>query len=232
MVGAIIVAAGNSSRMNGVNKLFADINGKCVLARTLINFEKCKKIDYIVIVTREDMQVEVKNVINKYSIKKVLDVVIGGATRQESVSNGIRVCPTDTEIIAIHDGARPFINNELIENIIENCKVYGASIPGVKVKDTVKVMNDGFVKDTPNRETLFNVQTPQVFNFKLYKAALDNAIKNNISFTDDSQLFETIGEKVFITPGDYRNIKITTIEDMEIAKAFATSFEMEGKNEN
>ena len=228
MVGAIIVAAGNSSRMNGINKLFADINGKCVLARTLINFEKCQKVDYIVIVTRKDMQDEVNNVVNKYAIKKVINIVEGGATRQESVSNGIKMCPSGTEIIVIHDGARPFASSKLIEDTINNCEIYGASVPGVKSKDTIKVINDGFVQGTPDRETLFNIQTPQVFNFGLYKLALNNSE----SFTDDSQLFEAMGERVFITPGDYRNIKITTIEDIEIAKAFATCFEMEDKNED
>ena len=228
MVGAIIVAAGNSSRMNGVNKLFTDINGKCVLARTLINFENCEKIDYMVVVIREDMREEVQCLINKYEIKKVLEVTCGGATRQESVENGIKVCPQDTNIIAIHDGARPFTSSKLIENTIKNCEIYGASVPGVRVKDTVKVINDGFVQSTPNRENLYNIQTPQVFDFNLYKLALDGAA----SFTDDSQLFEAMGRRVFITNGDYRNIKITTAEDIEIAKAFAVSFEMGDENEN
>lgn len=229
MVGAIIVAAGNSSRMNGINKLFTDIDGICVLARTLVNFEKCSEIDYIIVVTRSDMIEKVKEIVDKYKVKKVIDIVNGGITRQESVKNGVNVCPNGTEIIAIHDGARPFADSLLIENVIKNCKLYGASVPGVKVKDTVKVIENGFVESTPDRNSLFNIQTPQVFNFELYRLALNNAENDNKLFSDDSQLIEYAGKKVFITEGNYRNIKITTVEDIEIAKSFAKSIKEENR---
>ena len=224
MVGTIIVAAGTSSRMNGVNKLLEDINGKCVLAMTLENFENCSEVDYIVVVTRVDMMNEVNKIIKENKFNKILKVVEGGKTRQESVKNGISVCPKETSIIAIHDGARPFTDINDIKNVIFDCRKYGASILGVKVKDTVKIVKDGFINETPNRDDLFNAQTPQVFNFSLYNKALENAEKKGLSFTDDSQLFESIGEKVYITLGSYKNIKITTLEDIEIAKAFSLNF--------
>lgn len=229
MVGAIIVAAGNSSRMNGINKLLADIDGICVLGRTLINFEECSEIDYIIVVTRNDMLEKVKEIVDEYGIKKVINVVPGGVTRQKSVKNGISVCPNDTEVIAIHDGARPFADRRLIENVIINCKLYGATVPGVKVKDTVKVIENDFVKNTPDRDSLFNIQTPQAFDFELYKVALNSAENDNVSFSDDSQLFEYAGKKVFLTEGNYRNIKITTAEDIEIAGNFARCIKRENK---
>jgi len=218
-VGAIVVAAGNSTRMNGENKLLIKIDGIEVVARTLINFNKTQMIDYIVIVTREDMIDTLKNIVKSYNITKANCIVAGGQTRQESVEHGLKACPTDTDIIAIHDGARPFAGEELITNTINACIKYGAAMPGVPVKDTIKLTTNNFIANTPARSSLYIAQTPQIFNYQDYKKAFEFAKQQNKDFTDDCQLVENIGKKVFVSEGDYKNIKITTQEDIIFAKA-------------
>jgi len=218
-IGAIIVAAGNSTRMKGENKLLIKINGIEVITKTLMNFNNTKKIDYIVVVTREDMIETIKEINKKYEVTKVINIVIGGKTRQESVGNGLAVCPSDTDIIAIHDGARPFADEELITNTINACKEYGAAMPGVPVKETIKEVEDSFIEKTPNRSKLYIAQTPQIFNYEDYKKAFEIATKDKLDFTDDCQLIENIGKKVYVSLGDYKNIKITTQEDIILSQA-------------
>lgn len=214
MVGAVIVAAGMSNRMNGVNKLLVRVGGMTVIERALRHFENCGNIDYIVVVTRKEMADYIKNL----KLNKVIKIVEGGSSRQDSVREGINVCPEGTEIIAIHDGARPFIESGLIEKVTDDCKKFGAAMLGVKVKDTIKITENGFIEDTPDRDKIYIAQTPQVFEFNMYKEALRVAYENNLNFTDDCQLVENIGKKVYITEGSYRNIKITTAEDIDLAK--------------
>lgn len=215
----IIVAAGSSFRMNGENKQFADLGGIPVLGRTMLAFEHCESIIEIIVVTKEEDINTVNNVAQKNEITKLSHVVAGGNTRQESVICGLNVVSKDTKMIAVHDGARPLVSYTLIEKTIADARIFGGATLGVPVKDTIKVVNDGLIIDTPHRKTLYAVQTPQVFKKKIYFEGINFAKEHDLDFTDDCQLVESIGVKVYLTVGDYRNIKITTPEDILIARA-------------
>ena len=218
---AILVAAGSSARMKsvGASKTMMEIGGESVLSRTLRAFESAACISKIVIVARAcDF-----DAIQKASafVTKPLTITEGGKERQDSVSNGAALCG-DAEYIAVHDAARPFITPEEIETVCADAEKYGAATLAVPVKDTIKVAAaDGTVCATPERSTLRAIQTPQVFRLSLYKEALCLAKNAGKQYTDDCQLIEAAGGKVYLTPGDYKNIKITTPEDLLVAEAFA-----------
>lgn len=218
---AILVAAGSSARMKsgGASKTMMEIGGEPVLSRTLRAFENAACILKIVIVARAcDF-----DAIQKASafVTKPLTITEGGKERQDSVSNGAALCG-DAEYIAVHDAARPFITPEEIETVCADAEKYGAATLAVPVKDTIKVAAaDGTVCATPERSTLRAIQTPQVFRLSLYKEALCLAKNAGKQYTDDCQLIEAAGGKVYLTPGDYKNIKITTPEDLLVAEAFA-----------
>lgn len=218
---AILVAAGSSARMKsgGASKTMMEIGGEPVLSRTLRAFENAACISKIVIVARTcDF-----DAIQKASafVTKPLTITEGGKERQDSVSNGAALCG-DAEYIAVHDAARPFITPEEIETVCADAEKYGAATLAVPVKDTIKVAAaDGTVCATPERSTLRAIQTPQVFRLSLYKEALCLAKSAGKQYTDDCQLIEAAGGKVYLTPGDYKNIKITTPEDLLVAEAFA-----------
>lgn len=218
---AILVAAGSSARMKsgGASKTMMEIGGEPVLSRTLRAFENTACISKIVIVARAcDF-----DAIQKASafVTKPLTITEGGKERQDSVSNGAALCG-DAEYIAVHDAARPFITPEEIETVCADAEKYGAATLAVPVKDTIKVAAaDGTVCATPERSTLRAIQTPQVFRLSLYEEALCLAKNAGKQYTDDCQLIEAAGGKVYLTPGDYKNIKITTPEDLLVAEAFA-----------
>ena len=218
---AILVAAGSSARMKsgGASKTMMEIGGEPVLSRTLRAFEHAACFSKIVIVARAcDF-----DAIQKASafVTKPLTITEGGKERQDSVSNGAALCG-DAEYIAVHDAARPFITPEEIETVCADAEKYGAATLAVPVKDTIKVAAaDGTVCATPERSTLRAIQTPQVFRLSLYKEALCLAKNAGKQYTDDCQLIEAAGGKVYLTPGDYKNIKITTPEDLLVAEAFA-----------
>lgn len=218
---AILVAAGSSARMKsgGASKTMMEIGGEPVLSRTLRAFENAACISKIVIVACAcDF-----DAIRKASafVTKPLTITEGGKERQDSVSNGAALCG-DAEYIAVHDAARPFITPEEIETVCADAEKYGAATLAVPVKDTIKVAAaDGTVCATPERSTLRAIQTPQVFRLSLYKEALCLAKNAGKQYTDDCQLIEAVGGKVYLTPGDYKNIKITTPEDLLVAEAFA-----------
>lgn len=218
---AILVAAGSSARMKsgGASKTMMEIGGEPVLSRTLRAFEHAACISKIVIVAHAcDF-----DAIQKASafVTKPLTITEGGKERQDSVSNGAALCG-DAEYIAVHDAARPFITPEEIETVCADAEKYGAATLAVPVKDTIKVAAaDGTVCATPERSTLRAIQTPQVFRLSLYKEALCLAKNAGKQYTDDCQLIEAAGGKVYLTPGDYKNIKITTPEDLLVAEAFA-----------
>lgn len=220
MVGAIVVAAGSSTRMNGINKITVKLKNIPVIIRTLMNFEVCDLVDFVVVVTREDMIFEIEEYIKEYELKKVKKVISGGNTRQESVEKGLIEFPKNTDIVLIHDGARPFISPKIIEDTVNMAKEHNGAIVAVPVKDTIKVISENRVEKTIDRSKLYNVQTPQAFNYSMYKKAQSIAKENNLSFTDDSQLFENIGKEVVLVNGDYKNIKITTTHDLNIANSF------------
>ncbi len=216
-VSAVIVSAGNSSRMGGINKQFLEINNIPVIVHTIKAFDTSDLIDEIVIVTRECDIDNVKNIILKYGFKKVSDVVKGGETRQLSVYNGVVATSENAEFVAIHDGARPLVTEEVICGTLYKAFECGAAATGVKVKDTVKQVNDNDdIVATPDRAYLRFIQTPQIFNKSLYLDAV-NTVENSKDFTDDCRLIEAYGKTVKFVDGDYENIKITTLEDVELA---------------
>lgn len=216
MNGVIIVAAGSGSRMNrDINKQFIKLNGKEIIAYTIEKFYKNEDIDDIVIVIKEsEEEYFVKNIINKYGFDNV-KIAYGGKERQDSVYNGIKKIHTNCDVILVHDGARPFVNNKIIKNSINEAKENNAVVVGVPVKDTIKVVDsNGNIVDTPNRALLWSVQTPQSFKYEIIKKAYEDAYNNNYYGTDDAMLVERIGYNVKMIEGSYDNIKITTEEDL------------------
>lgn len=216
---AIIVAAGISTRMKGIDKQLAEIDGRAILARTVDVFEKCKDIDEIVVVTRKALFSFVKSLIKEGKANKISQIIEGGATRQESVFNGVRVVKSDADIIAIHDGARPFVDSEDISRCIEDAYKYGAAALGVRAKDTMKrVGEDGFIVETPERRYMYHAQTPQIFKAEIYRMAMEKALSDSKEYSDDCAVVEADGVRVYITEGKYDNIKITTPEDISAAQ--------------
>ncbi|MBQ6908183.1 MAG: 2-C-methyl-D-erythritol 4-phosphate cytidylyltransferase [Clostridia bacterium] len=211
MASAVIVAAGMGKRMGaGINKAYLLLGGKTILEQTVTVFENCRKIEEIVVVT--DDTEKCRELLK--SFKKVTKIVLGGATRQDSVKNGLKVC--QGEFVAIHDGARALITAEKIEKVIEDAEKFGAAALGVKCKDTLKVSDeDGFIAKTLDRDWIYQIQTPQVFK----RTEIEEAhSKINSELTDDCAVMEIVGKKVKITEGSYENIKITTPEDLIIAE--------------
>lgn len=226
IVGVVIVAAGKSKRMGiGVNKQHIILGDKPVLAHTLKAFDSVASIDRIVIVTSpEELDYCRKDIVEDYKIEKAVDIVTGGEERQHSIFNGLKALKGECDIVITHDGARPFVTEKVIEKSIEEACIYGASACAVPVKDTIKVSDsENFVIDTPDRSRLFAVQTPQTFKFDILYKAHVNALEEGFLGTDDTVLVERIGTRVKLFEGSYENIKITTIEDIYIAKSI---FEM------
>jgi len=215
---AIIAAGGTSSRMEGINKLFEEIDGVPVLAMTISVFESCKNISEIIVVCNENDIVAVADLCALMRFKKVKKIVKGGENRVISVSNGLAALSDDIKIVAIQDGARPLVTEEIINRTITSAAQYGSGAPCVPVKDTVKRAVNGIVTETPDRATLFAVQTPQTFDKDLIKAAIFNAIDKNLPITDDCSAVEAIGGKVVLTKGSYDNIKITVPGDLALAR--------------
>lgn len=211
MISAVIVAAGKGERMGaGINKAYLPLGGKTVIETAVAPFEQCSRIDEIIVVT-DDVQ-KCKNVLSGFS--KVKTVVSGGRTRSESVKNGLY--SAKGELCAIHDGARALITVSEIESVIDAVQKYGAAALGVKCKDTIKKAdNDGFITETPDRDFLYQIQTPQAFItaeiLKMHEGKEGN-------FTDDCALAESFGKRIKIVSGSYENIKITTPEDLDIAE--------------
>lgn len=216
MTVAILLAAGNSVRM-GQDKLSAVLGDRPVLAHTLGVFEACDAIDAIVLVARPQDKERYEALCGQYGIGKLITVCCGGATRQQSARNGLAAVPQDCTLLAIHDGARPLLREDVLLRVLQDAEKYGAATAAVPVKDTVKTATaDGFVDNTPPRSILQLVQTPQAFRTDLYRKALAAAKEE---YTDDCQLLEACGMPVRLTMGSYSNIKITTPEDLRIAGA-------------
>lgn len=212
--GAVIVAAGSASRMEGVDKIMADLGGRPVIFRTAEAFQNCDAVSEIVVVTREDLILPIADLL--HDMDKVRAVVVGGKTRQESVMLGLNSLSEKTELAAVHDGARPLASWQLIDRVIRAANTYGAAVPGVPVKDTIKMVSGGLVDRTPDRASLQAVQTPQVFDFDLLRGALKKAEAAPV--TDDCSAVEMTGFRVKLVQGEERNIKITTQQDLKIAR--------------
>ena len=214
--GAVIVAAGTASRMGGIDKVMAPLQGEPMILRTVRQFQNCDAISEIVVVTRQDLILPITGLCKDFS--KVKAVVAGGKSRQESVSLGLNVLSSAMKLAAIHDGARPLITWQVIDRTVRAANSYGAAAPAVPVKDTIKVVQGGIVKNTPDRSTLQAVQTPQVFDFDLLRGALKKAEADGAAVTDDCSAVELMGMSVKIVEGDERNIKVTTPMDLKIAE--------------
>lgn len=217
---AIIVAAGSSSRMGGGKaKILEHVYGKAVIEWTMRAFDNAESISECILVCREAEMPQLETLLHG-KLKKPFRLVRGGDTRQRSVENGIRAAQ-NCMYLAIHDGARPLVTPGLIDRVCLDAWRYGASAAAVPVKDTCKVIDaQGMVRETPSRATLMAVQTPQVFRREMYLSAMETAKKNGHDFTDDCQLFEQAGQAVHLVQGDYRNLKITTAEDLLSANAY------------
>ena len=219
MISAIVLAGGRGKRMNyHKSKQFIEIKGKPVLAYTLEKFIDNKSIDEVILVLPED-EVDYckKEVLQRYSLK-VDRIVIGGKERQDSVFNALEAMEK-ADIVLIHDGARPFINEKIIEEGIKYANIYGAAAPGVTPKDTIKVKNeDNISVDTPDRNMLVAVQTPQCFKYDEIYQCHRKIKEENAIVTDDTSVVERYGHKVYLYEGDYTNIKITTPEDLILAE--------------
>lgn len=214
----IIVCAGNSTRMGGVNKILMPLGDRLVIGVTMQAFQACGSVSEIVIVARDADIPAIKAEAEAAGITKLTACTVGGATRQESVINGVKQISKEAQLVAVHDGARPLVKPEHIEKVIKDASVFGGATLGVPVKDTIKTVNDGLISDTPPRKFLYITQTPQIFKRQLYFEGIDFALEHGLDFTDDCQLVEAIGGKVAMTTGDYTNIKITTPEDIKLAE--------------
>lgn len=233
---AIVLSAGRGTRMNSdVAKQYLPLKGRPVLFYCMDIFQKSFIDEIILVCAKEDIEYCKEEIVDKYGFSKVSQIVPGGKERYNSVFNGLCAISdvpgkaSEERYVFIHDGARPFVDMDMLERVLDEVKVHKACITGVPVKDTIKVSDaDGFVCDTPNRSSLYQVQTPQVFDYKLikdaYKEVLDKEKElreKGVSITDDAMIVEAVSDiKVKIVEGSYRNIKITTPEDMIVAASF------------
>lgn len=217
---AIVPAAGSSTRMGGENKLLMHIACVPVLTRTLQAIDKAELVTEIVVATRADTLEEVAELVKNAGLRKKVKVVCGGATRTESVLAAAMEADPKSQLLAIHDGARPLVLPEEFDHVIRYaCNTYAAA-PAVPMTDTVKVADEtGLITATPDRSTLFAVQTPQVFQADILKAALQAALQEGVVLTDDCAAVERLGKQVYLTQGNRENIKITTPLDITIAEA-------------
>lgn len=220
-ISAIIVAGGSGSRMGtSTKKQYLKIKDKEILVYTVECFQNMPEIQEIVVVTgKEDITYVEKLLKDTYKLNKVSYIVAGGKERQDSVYNGIQAADEKSDYLVIHDGARPLITKEVVRAGLDMAYAHRASIIAVPVKDTIKLVSkDGKVEDTPDRSSLWSVQTPQIFEKELIIHAHEYAKEHGLSVTDDSMLVEAIGVPVYIVEGEYTNIKITTPEDLIIAE--------------
>lgn len=214
--GAVIVAAGSASRMGGIDKIMAPLGGEPLILRTVRQFQQCDAIREIVVVTRADLIVPIMDLC--HHMDKVKAVVVGGNSRDASVSLGMNTLSDKCKLVAVQDGARPFASWQLIDRVVRAANSYGAAAPAIPVKDTIKVVHGGIVKETPDRSTLKAVQTPQVFDFDLLRGALKKAKLDGLAITDDCSAVEAMGMSVKIVEGEETNIKITTPLDLKVAE--------------
>lgn len=214
---AVILGAGNGTRMKSEkSKLLMEIDGRTVIERTVAAFSENEFVDEIIVVCREKDLDDFEKVLSDYE----LSYCFGGDTRQQSVHNAVETIEnSECDLIIIHDGARPLITQKEITDTISVAHDKGAAAVGVAVKDTIKVVDSNMkIVDTPDRSSLISIRTPQVFDFSVYKKALDYAVKQGADYTDDCRLMENYGREVYVVLGEYSNIKITTPEDLPAAQ--------------
>lgn len=219
----LLVCAGNATRMRGIHKILHPLGDAPVLEHSLRTFCNCESVTELVVVCRKQDFDEFSDIISRLSLTRPMTLVEGGETRQQSVHNGFSALSPQVQYVAVHDGARPLVRKSDVEQVIADARIFGAATLGVPAKDTIKVVHDGFITDTPDRATLFLTQTPQVFRRSLYEQASEYARTLGQDFTDDCQLIEALGVQVKMTIGSYSNIKLTTPEDFAIAEALLNS---------
>ena len=223
---ALVAAAGSSTRMGGGNKLLLPLDGVPVLVRTLTALQQARRVDEIVIAAREEELVEISRLCRTYGITKCAKVVRGGESRAHSVLLAALEADPASALLAVQDGARPLVTPELIDAVAEAAARTAAAAPAVPVKDTVKAVRaDGTVEQTLDRGALRAVQTPQIFESSLLKAALQSAVEGNVPVTDDCSAVERLGKRVYLVEGDEENLKITTPVDLILAEAILRSRE-------
>ncbi len=230
---AIIPSAGMGRRLGGVKKNYLELLGKPILTRTLAIFEASPLITGIIVVTAKGDTDLVTALCKEHKIKKITEVVEGGAERQDSVFAALKVLPSDANAVIIHDGARPLLSPSMVEEVISGVRKSKAVITGVQPKDTIKKISVDelsevvTVSETPKREFLISVQTPQGFDAEILKDAYEKAKEDEFIGTDCSSLVERAGHKVIVIPGSYENIKITTPEDLRLAESIIVSREVD-----
>ena len=216
---AVVVAAGSATRMEGIDKILEPLGELPVLVRTLQVFQSCDLVHEVIVVTREDLIVPVSQLCRDFMLDKVTKVMVGGAERVLSVRIGVQEARRDAALIAIHDGARPLLSREVLEEVLKKAAVTGAAAPAIPMVDTIKRAERGVVVETMDRSSLWAVQTPQVFEASLIRAALEKAVADGETLTDDCAAVERIGMKVSLTRGDRENIKLTTPFDLMVGEA-------------
>ena len=216
---AVVVAAGSARRMEGIDKICTPIGGIPVLVHTLRVFQQCPSITEVVVVTREDLMVEVGRLCRDFALDKVTQVVAGGAERIHSVQAGLDAVRKDAQLIAIHDGARPFLPEDVLEEVLRQGAACGAAAPAVPMTDTIKRVEGDVAVETVDRSTLFGVQTPQVFQADLIRAAVHKALEDGELVTDDCAAVERLGMQVRLTKGSRENMKLTTPFDLLVGEA-------------
>jgi 2-C-methyl-D-erythritol 4-phosphate cytidylyltransferase len=218
MVTAIVLAAGRSSRMGGTqNKQFLELLGQPIVRYALAAFDNCADVDAIVVVCRLDYADQAKQVAREF--KKVVAFAEGGVERQNSVWNGLQQCDPGTEIVAVHDGARPLVTPELISATIQSAHAHGTGIAAIKVVDTIKEAEDKVVARTVDRTKLWAVQTPQTVRFGLLQKAYRQVLDAGLIVTDEAAAVERLGERVHLVETPFLNLKITTPVDLQTAEA-------------
>ena len=215
----VVVAAGSSERM-GADKMLMTLGAKPVIIRTLMAFQKSPMVDDIVVVTRPEKIMGLADMIKLYDISKVTQVISGGATRMESALAGVSAVRKGAKLIAIHDGARPLVTQDLIQRVVEAANEYMAAVPAVRCVDTMKqVDGNGVITGAVDRDCVVRVQTPQVFDADVIKGALTKAVEKNLPLTDDCSAMDMMGVKTHVVEGDAGNIKLTEPLDMILADA-------------
>lgn len=222
MVSVIFPAAGQGRRMKaGVNKVFLELGGRPMLVRALLTFSACSEVGELIVAAASDEVDFLRRALDKVPGLKPCKVTAGGEERQYSVFNALNEVSPEAQLILVHDAARPLVTGAVIERVIEAAREYGAAVAAVREKNTVKVVgDDGFVQATPDRATLWEVQTPQGFRRDILLRAHFRATEDGFLGTDDAALVERLGEPVRVAEGDYRNIKVTTPEDLLLVEAF------------
>lgn len=219
----VVVAAGSSERM-GADKMLMTLGAKPVIIRTLMAFQQSPMVDDIVVVTKAEKIVGLADMIKLYDISKVTQVISGGATRMESALAGVSAVRKGAKLVAIHDGARPLVTQDLIRRVVEAANAYMAAVPAVRCVDTMKQVDEnGVITGAVDRDSVVRVQTPQVFDADVIKGALTKAVEKNLPLTDDCSAMDMMGVKTHVVEGDAGNIKLTEPADMILAEAILKS---------